>query len=286
QFNILRKTNPERTDYQFIVDEYNNRVIAVATTKHCFVSQARLREEILAFLNSKGYVIEERTGFYGSLLDIGKVRYFKLKMQISFGDTLTYKAVRTNAFLVIENDVADLSKVGCMNPISFLKTPEILRESTSLIHPFVARERKLRVGDPQEFLDKIKQSIEKQIQLLKNFAEKQIDPFEQVRNTQLTEEEALVLVKAVCFAYKVSEKATTLVWINFKKDQEKTQWGLAMAFSQIAKYTHLWRSPYVSQHLSSIAGALLLIKNKEKAIEKCKQYLEQYKSSIPYKLWV
>jgi len=264
QWQTEQADSRETRTVQFILDD--EKVRAVATMKHLLIEPAQVyetAEQILGFSASSnerhgsnllGQVYELEQGFAG----------IKVGVQIDGGDLTTRFAIRVGVFARVEM---------CFNPLSWLGVSGLGRFAIPSDY-----ERVLRIQKLNELFPRLQASIINAKEKLGDLKAK----VEHAKTVPLSSPTATVLTGAMGMAYGLGEKTIRQVLDRYK-EEDKSQYGLAMAQSWTAQHGKHRRTPEeqttrVPQSLSTISGATLLIDDIKEAEAKARKWLRDQAS--------
>lgn len=251
---------------QFIVDDSKPElnIIAVASLKHLLIPPVevyRMAEKIInktKILDS--YRMEQLSGTTWKLKDLTGL---KVGLQIYGGTITTRFAIKITSWLQVH---------GCLNPISWLGVGNFQR--------FGLRtddyERILRIKKRDDLEPRLQQGIMQAMKRTNMISEKT----ERAKGIPVTSKTAKIVVAAFGLSYRLGAKSIEQVIERFKEEQQ-SQWGLAMAASWVAAHGFFMATPkgrdrYVEQRLSTIAGATVIVDDIKKVEEKSLAWLKQH----------
>jgi len=246
---------------QFILDD--EKVRAVASTKHLLISPNLVYATSLKIL---GKAIEEQEGLRGGIVIFKEVAGLKLGAQIDGGSILTRFAIRVASFMRVEL---------CFNPLSWLGVSGLGRFGIGDDY-----ERVLRVQKVTELEPRLKIALDNSVKKVGDIENR----VAHAKTVSLSSKKALTLAGAMGMAYGLGASTLKQVMGQFK-GEDKTQWGLAMAESWVAKHGEHKKTPEgkmckVPQSLSTISGATLLLDDIKLSEQKCKQWLRDQRSPL------
>jgi len=253
--------NAEPRTLQFIIDDKN--VLAVASTKHLLISPNLVYATTLKIL---GKPIETQAGLRGGYVVFKEIGGLKVGAQIDGGSILTRFAIRVASFLRVEM---------CFNPLSWLGVSGLGRFGLPTDY-----ERVLRVQKVTELEPRLKSALDNSVKKVGDI-EKRV---EHAKAVSVSSKTAHVLAGAMGMAYGLGGKTIKQVMEQFK-DEDRTQWGLSMAESWVAKWGKHKKTPEgktvkVPQSLSTISGATLLLDDIKTSEQKCRQWLKGQTSKL------
>jgi len=262
---LLEEARQERP-LQFIMSSSN--ILAVASLKHLILDPQQVFNVAAEILKDaqREQIPLERQRLAGQVFYIGGFAGIKTGVQVDGGDILTRTAVRVAVFARVEM---------CFNPLSFLGISGLGR--FGILGDF---ERVLRIEKISELKPRLETAITN--------ARGHLDDLETrvflTQGNKLTNKAATTINGALCMAYGLGEKTIRQVMTRYK-EEDKTQYGLAMAQSWAAEHgEHRAKGFRVPQSLSTISGATLLLESIAKAQTKCKQWLQGQKSELAAQL--
>jgi len=251
----------QQRNVQFIVE--GNEVKAVASTKHLLISPTLVYATTVKLL---GQSIQEQQGLRGGFVVFKEIGGLKLGAQIDGGSILTRIAIRVASFLRVEL---------CFNPLSWLGVSGLGRFGLPTDY-----ERVLRVQKITELEPRLKSALNNSVKKVGDIEQR----VEHAKDVSVSSKTALTLAGAMGMAYGLGGKTINQVMEQFK-DEDKTQWGLSMAESWVAKWGKHKKTPEgktdkVPQSLSTISGATLLLDDIKTSEQKCRQWLRDQKSPL------
>jgi hypothetical protein len=235
----------ETEKMQFIMDDEGECAVAVASLKHSTKQEEYVYDIIENVLQKKKIEIVTEKGITGRVFYLKSHPTFKVGLQVSGGDLITMKAIKITPFAKI---------MTCLNPLSWLGIDKMwYAEKTSLEIISIRRFEKI-----SHIEDRIKNLLTKSMGVV----EKVNKMLEQGKKTELTEIQTKKLLLVMCKSYGIGLKAIQSIYKRWEMKEEKTIYGLAMACSYFASHKKLFKKNaiYSTQNISSIAGALLIIK--------------------------
>jgi hypothetical protein len=254
---------------QFIMSA-DNEVVAVATMKHLLIPPDTVYttayRAVYSATNKAIFVSVEEPRLQGRVIYLDGFAGIKTGVQIDGGDLTTRFAIRVGVFARVEM---------CFNPLSWLGVSGLGRFAIPSDY-----ERVLRIQKLNELFPRLQASIANAKDKLGDL-EKRVNHSKGVSVSSPT---ALTLTGAMGMAYGLGAKTIRQVLDRFK-EEDKTQYGLAMAQSWTAQHGKHRRTPEaqttrVPQSLSTISGATLLIDDVKTAEAKCKKWLGDQKSKL------
>jgi len=238
-------TLKETKKVQFILNDDEDFSIAVATLKHTEKGEDYVYDLIKKILRKRRIAMVEEHGISGRVFYMRSPSpKFQVGVQVSGGDLATMKAIKITPFAKIKD---------CLNPLSWLgiekmwyseEKLEIMTirrfEKTSLIEKRISTILKKSVG------------IAKKVNIM----------LENGKKVQVSKLEARKLLLVMCKSYGIGLKAVQKIYKRWLKKEKKSMYGLAMACSYYSAHGKVFKksAKYSSQNISSIAGALLIIK--------------------------
>jgi hypothetical protein len=251
RFAIKKLKDVEQRKLQYILG-YNRKdddyVTSVASLKHSIKTKDMVYEIIEKTLKKKKIDIEEQKNMKGRIIYLKTVaKVVKVGVQIYAGDIYTHKAITIAPFVKI---------TSCMNPLTWLgvKNTWFSRESVSSFK--IKRLEKISYLE-----DRIPEILDQSLVISQKF----LDSLERSKEIKLKNEEGKKILLTLCKSYGIGLKPINKVYKRWVKEEKKTLYGLAMATSYYASHGNIFRkkSKNAHQNISSISGAMLLIKNKK-----------------------
>lgn len=251
----------QKRDVQVIIA--NNMVKAVASTKHLLIAPNLVYAVALKILNKP---METQEGLRGGQVIFKEVAGLKIGAQIDGGSLTTRFAIRVASFVRVEM---------CFNPLSWLGVSGLGRFGVPSDY-----ERVLRVQKVTELEPRLKVALENSVKKVGDIENR----VEHAKAVSMSSKTALLLSGAMGMAYGLGASSIKQVREQFK-DENPTQWGLAMAESWVAKHGEHKKTPEgktdkVPQSLSTISGATLLLDDIKVSEQKCRQWLKGQTSKL------
>ena len=251
-FAIDRLSKLKRTEkMQFIVDEKRDFAIAVASLKHSIKNEDYVYDLIGRILQKKKFNAIEEKGISGKVVYLKSHPAFNVGLQIYGGDITTSRAITITPFAKINS---------CLNPLSWLGIEKMWYSQKETLEIISIR----RLEKSTNIEERITTLMTKSMKIVR----KVNSMLRQGKKVEVTEIEAKKLLLVMCKSYGIGLKAINIVYKKWKTTEEKTLYGLAMACSYYSSHENIFKKTSLvsKQNISSIAGALLLIK-KEKIMK-------------------
>lgn len=258
-YNLLQRAK-QGQPLQFIIRE--GEVVAVATMNHLLLDPAQVYETSAKLM---GGSLSFTPGINGGTVYLSGFAGIKTGVQIDGGDLSTRFAVRVAVFARVEM---------CFNPLSWLGVSGLGRFGVPGDYERVLRVKKISeleprllaaIGNASSHLDGLKARVE------------------HAKTVSLSSPTATLLNGAMGLCYGLGGRTLKQVMNRFG-EEDKTQYGLAMAQSWTAQHGKTRKTPEdqtarVPQSLSTMSGATILVDDIKTAEEKTRQWLgENYGS--------
>jgi len=237
----LKRTNK----MQFIVDEERNFAIAVASLKHSIKKEDYVYDLVSKILKTKKINAVEERGISGKVVYLKSHPAFNVGLQIYGGDITTARAITITPFAKINS---------CLNPLSWLGIEKMWYREEETLEIISIR----RLEKSTHLEERITTLMTKSMKIVS----KVNSMLRHGKRVKVTEIEAKKLLLVMCKSYGIGLKAINTVYKRWKNKEEKTIYGLAMACSYYSSHENIFKKTSIvsTQNISSIAGALLLVK--------------------------
>lgn len=239
--------------YQYIITDKNNEsyVISIASLKHSIKTEEMVYDIINKALKKRKYELNVEKNLLGRTIHLKTVSsIIQLGVQIYAGDLLTQKAIKITPFAKI---------ASCMNPLSWMGIKKVWFSKERITTFIIRRFEKISYLE-----DRIPEILGESLKMSQKIGK----ALERSKKINITELEAKKLLLTTCKSYGLGIKPIERIYNRWLKEEKNTVYGLAMACSYFSVHEDIFKkkSTKVFQSVSSIAGALLLIRSKKETM--------------------
>lgn len=259
---VAKQSKPR--EMQFILDQ--SRVMAVASLKHLLIPPREvysMAKQILSLKSYRSQVAEaDITELSGLTYKVGEQTGITNGLQIFGGDIFTRQAISVSSWL---------RKLSCFNPLSWLGFGSF----RSLGIGNGDFERVLRIKARTELKPRLRAAIDNSLKQVKTLDQR----IKESKKIKMTKDEAAIIASAFGLSWSVGENVIHQILEQYETKEPQTQWGLSMALSWTAAHGKFRKKPsgsksQIEQNLATMAGAAMLMKNKDDTKKKCIAWLE------------
>lgn len=257
----MENINPERSrEMQFIVSP-SDTVLAVASLKHLLIPPSSVYAVANQILKASGHQLLVEDDIAGQIAYLPKEELgIKRGLQIYGGSINTRFAIRVSVIFKV---------MRCLNVVSWLGIGNFGQWLPDANKNY---ERVLRIKVLTELEPRLVSAISSAQQSLSKLDEQ----IELAKKIHLTKKAAKALAASMGFSYGLGAETVKQVLDEFASEQQ-TLYGLSMAESYIARHgTFSDLAKEVTQKLSTIAGATILIKHPKDAEKKSIAWLKAH----------
>lgn len=262
-FNLLVSKQGKPRKLQFIMDGY--KVIAVASLKHLLIPPREVYdivEEIVRenFPKNKSMSVAQLSGLTYKVKHVAGITF---GVQVFGGNITTRKAISLSSWMRVQ---------GCLNPLSWLGLGSFKSFGVSNGR----FERVLRIKVKEDLKPRLKAAIENNMNQINTLDER----ISEAKKVYLKKDEAAIIASAFGLSWSVGEKVILQVLKRYAQEAQ-SQWGLSMALSYVAAHGKFRKVPKgvrsdVAQNLSTMAGASMLMKDKNYTKQQCIDWLQNH----------
>ena len=245
-----------------------NKAIAVASKKHSLMGDKKIKNTIINALKENKIKFDIKDQLNKIIIYFKQNKLMKMGLQISTGDIATFKAIHISYYAEI---------CACMNPLSFLN----LNKSIFMLEK-PPKTRILRFASADKNLPV---RLQYAINNMKPYLSKLNQQINSTKKIDITPNQAKNILIAMCYNYEIGSKTAKAVIERFEEEPQ-TLYGLSMAASWIVEHNpEIFRKSQTkaSQNLSTIAGAILLVRNVRKTNNFASEFLDSNKKTKKYK---
>lgn len=259
-----------KRELQFIMDDDEKQLIAVATLKHSLMKPDEVYQIVTKTVEKMGLSSRYEEAVVGRIVHMKKTKWADYGLQVVAGDLTTYRAISVSLFVQ-----AKQMGLGCLNPLTFLDLKRdlvrrILGEIPTVVTPKIFR---------YESKTQIPARIERSIESMKPYLVELEKRMAHFNFPKIQDEQAKTLLSSIGSSYGLGRKVIQECFDDYNKRKTKNLLSLSMSTSQVAKHkpkSFRKGTKWARQHLADISGALLLISNVQKATTKAKKYLGEH----------